>query len=155
MNKTRSHLHMFFKKIKLTHRFFKFSLSICSSWIDRVNFFSFFGSVRFASSLSPPRCHLSFGRRRHGIAPCDASFPLSQDELAVSASSFVNICLPFRAKTEVLNLHHHHKPLSPDHPTLSLYYYKKVISTLVALPTTHELADSLCLLNKLLAYKFT
>ncbi len=56
MNQIRSHLYMFSKN-KLTHRCFKSSPSNCSNWIDRVNFFLFFGPIRFASAqltLSPP-----------------------------------------------------------------------------------------------------
>jgi hypothetical protein len=48
MNKTKSYLHIFFNK--LTHCYFKSSISTYSSWIDCVNFFSFFDSVRFASA---------------------------------------------------------------------------------------------------------
>jgi hypothetical protein len=56
MNKTRTHLHIFLK-IKLIHHCFKYSPSICTSWIDRVDFFSFFDPLRFTSTqlmLSPP-----------------------------------------------------------------------------------------------------
>jgi hypothetical protein len=42
------------------------------------------------SSLPPTRCRLSSGRHRHATAPCHAFFPLSQDKLAVSVSSFNN-----------------------------------------------------------------
>jgi hypothetical protein len=47
---------MFFK-IKLTHHCFKSSPSICTSWIERVDFFLFFGLVRFTLDQlvsSPP-----------------------------------------------------------------------------------------------------
>jgi hypothetical protein len=84
-----------------------------------------------ASSLSPPRCRLSSGRHYHATTLYYTSFPWSQDVLAISASSFSNAsscCLPSRAKTEVLN---------PYHRSLAtLHCYKKVISTLVILPTT-------------------
>jgi hypothetical protein len=91
------------------------------------------------SSLSPPLCRLSSGRRRHATASCYASFPWSQDELAASASSSdttLSRRLPSRAETEALNLHHRHQPPSPDRLTPTLHCYKKVISTLATLPTT-------------------
>jgi hypothetical protein len=73
--------------------------------------------------------------------PCHASFPLSQDELAASVSSFDNTLshrlLP-RAKTEVLNPHHRRRPLFSDRLTLTCHYNKKVISTLITLSTTQS-----------------
>jgi hypothetical protein len=92
-----------------------------------------------ASSLSPPRGRLSSGRHHHTTTPCHAYFPLSQAELTASASFSDNTSshrLPSQAKTEALNLHHHCRPPSLDHLTPTLHYYKKVISTLVTLPTT-------------------
>jgi hypothetical protein len=96
------------------------------------------------SSLSPPRCRPSFDRHCHIIVSCHTSFSLSQDEIAAFASSFGNVlsrCLPSRAKTETLNSHHRRR-LSPpplvDHPTHTLYCYKKVISTLATFPTTQS-----------------
>jgi hypothetical protein len=50
MNKTISHLHIFFIKNKLTDRCFKSSPSIYTSWIGRLDFLHFFGQVRFASA---------------------------------------------------------------------------------------------------------
>jgi hypothetical protein len=147
MNKTRSYLHIFFKKIEVTHHCFKNSLSIWSNWIDRVYFLHFFPSkirvspIGVVYSLSPPRCHLSSGRRRHTIAPCHSFFPLNQYELTASASSFGNALschLPSRAETEALNLHHHNKPPSSDRLTPALHWYKKIISTLVTLPITQS-----------------
>jgi hypothetical protein len=90
------------------------------------------------SSLSPPRCHLSSGRCRHTTMPCHAFFPLSQDELAANASSFSDAlsCLPSQAKTKALNLHHRRRLPSPDRPTHTLYYYKKIILTLITIFTT-------------------
>jgi hypothetical protein len=91
------------------------------------------------SSLPPPRCSLSSGRCRHTIPSCHASFPLSQDGLAASASSSSNSSsrrLPSQAETEALNLHHHRRLPSPDLPTPTHHCYKKIISTLVTLPTT-------------------
>jgi hypothetical protein len=90
-------------------------------------------------SLSAPRYRLSSGRCRHAAASCHASFPLSQDELTVSASSSGNAlsrCLPSRGETEELNLHHRRRLPSPDRPTSTLHCYKKIISTLATLPTT-------------------
>jgi hypothetical protein len=91
------------------------------------------------SSLSPPYYHLSSDRHRHAAVPCHASFPLSQDELAASTSSSDNNSshrLPSLVKTEALNPHHHRRPPSPDRPTPTLHYYKRVISTLATLPIT-------------------
>jgi hypothetical protein len=91
------------------------------------------------SSLSPPRCRLSFSRCCHAAAPCHASFSLSQDELSATASSSGNALshrLPSRVKTEALNLHHCHRLPSPDRPIPTLHCYKKIISTLTTLPTT-------------------
>jgi hypothetical protein len=93
------------------------------------------------SSLSPPRYRLSSGQRRHVVVPYHAFFPLSQDELAASASSSSNVlsCRLFsRAKTEALNPHHHRRLPSMDRSTLTLHYYKKIISILVTLPTTQQ-----------------
>jgi hypothetical protein len=80
------------------------------------------------SSLVPLRCRLSSNQRRHAAVPGHASFPLSQDELAVTASFSDNASscrLPSRVETEILNLHHRRRPPFPDRPTLTLNYYKK------------------------------
>jgi hypothetical protein len=105
-------------------------------------FSSFFGPVRIrasptgvASSLSPPRYRLSSSRCCHTAVSCHISFPLSQDELATSASSRR---LSSRAETGALNSHHRRRPPSPDHPTHTLHYYKNVISILTTLPTTQS-----------------
>jgi hypothetical protein len=91
------------------------------------------------SSLFPPRCCLSSSRHRHAVAPCLSSFSWNQDELTVSTSLSDNTSscrLCYRAKIEVLNSYHRRQPRSPHRPTLTLHYYKKVISTLVTLSTT-------------------
>jgi hypothetical protein len=91
------------------------------------------------SPLSPPRYHISSGRRRYAASPCHAYFPLSQDELTPSASSFNNALschLPSWAKTVTLNPHHGRRLPSPDRPNPTLHYYKKIISTLITLPIT-------------------
>jgi hypothetical protein len=91
------------------------------------------------SSLSPPRCRLSSGRRHYATALCHPSFPLNQDELAASASSFgiaLSPHLPSQAKTEVLNLHHRHRLPFSDRLTPTLHCYRKIIPTLTTLPTT-------------------
>jgi hypothetical protein len=93
----------------------------------------------YVFSLSPPRYCLSFGQRHHIIVLCHASFPLSQDELAASASSFGNALscrLPSRTKIEALNLHHRRRLHFSDHRTPTIHCYKKIISILVTLPTT-------------------
>ncbi len=135
------------KKIKLTHHYFKSSPSIYNNWIDHVNFLHFFvkkicvNPTGVISSLFPPRCCFFSNQRHHTTVPCHTFFPLSQDELADSASSFGNASsrrLPSRAKTEALNPHRRHRPPSPDHPTPTLHWYKKVILTLVTLPTTQS-----------------
>jgi hypothetical protein len=147
MNKTRSHLHMFFLKNQLTHRCFKSLSSICSSWINRVNFIHFrpnkiyVSPTDIVSSLFPLQYRPSSGRRRHTVAQCHIFFLLSQDELADSASSFGNTSprrLPSQPETEALNLHHHSRPPSLHHLTPTLHYYKKIISILVTLPTTQS-----------------
>jgi hypothetical protein len=53
MNKTRSHLHMFLK-IKLTHHYFKSSLSILYQPNRQCGFYSFFGPVKFTSAQLTP-----------------------------------------------------------------------------------------------------
>jgi hypothetical protein len=96
-------------------------------------------STSVISSLSPTWCCLSSSRRHHTAAPCHASFPWSQDELAASGSCSGNTlssCLPSRAKTKPLNLHHCHRSPSLDRPTPTLYCYKNIISTLATLLTT-------------------
>jgi hypothetical protein len=93
------------------------------------------------SSLSPPWCCHSSDWHHQATAPCHDSFPLNQDELAASASSSSNVSshrFLSGAKTETFNLHHHSRPPSSDHPTLTLYCYKKIISTLV----THLVTQS-------------
>jgi hypothetical protein len=90
----------------------------------------------FVSSLFSLRCRLSFDRRCHATAPCHASFPLSQNKFAVSASSFDNALsrrLPSRIKTKVLNLHHHCRLSYPYRSTPILHCYKKIISILITL----------------------
>jgi hypothetical protein len=110
-----------------------------------MNFFIFqpskirVSSTGAVSSLFPPRCRISSGRRRHAAASCHASFPLSQEEPAASASSSSNASfhrLPSQGEIETLNLHHYRQPPSPDSPTPTLHCYKKIISTLITLPTT-------------------
>jgi hypothetical protein len=140
MNKTRWHFHIFLKN-KLTHRCIKSVHLYQLNW--PYEFSLFFGPVRFASaqlaSLSPPWCRLSSDWQHHTVAPCHIFFPLSQDELAAPASSFSNALshrLPPRAEIEVLNLHHHRRPLSLDRPTHTIHCYKKTISILITLPTT-------------------
>jgi hypothetical protein len=62
------------------------------------------------------------------------SFLWSQDELTASASSSSNASscrLLSWPEIKVLNSHHRHRPPSSDSPTLNLYCYKKVISTLI------------------------
>jgi hypothetical protein len=66
MNKTRSHMHIFFLKNKLIHRCFKSLPFNYSNWIDRLNFLHFqstkirISPTDIVSSLFPPRCRLSF-----------------------------------------------------------------------------------------------
>jgi hypothetical protein len=93
------------------------------------------------SSFFPPWCRLSSDRRHYAAASCHASFKWSQNELAASTSSSDNdsSCrLTSRAKTKALNLHYRCRPPSPDCATLTLRCYKKIISTLVTLPTTES-----------------
>jgi hypothetical protein len=145
MNKTWAHLHIFSKKIKLTHRCLKSSPSNCSNWIDCLNFLHFWSNkicvspTSIVSSLSPSWCRLSSDRRHHVTVTYHASFPWSQDELTASVSSFDNVssCRLFSwDKTEALNSHHRYRSPSTNSPTPTLYYYKKVTSTLVTLSIT-------------------
>jgi hypothetical protein len=114
--------HVYVKKIKLTYCCFKYSPSICNSWIDHMIFYLFFGSVRFISA------HLT------SFSP----FLLSVASLIWLSSSFYHVvsclftielrwvrCLRF------IFWHHHHRPPSPYRLTLTLHCYKKVVSTLV------------------------
>jgi hypothetical protein len=112
-----------------------------------VNFLHFLSSricispTVVVSSISPPRCHLSSGRRRHAPVPCHASFPSSQDELDISNSSFGNVSscrLTSQAETEALNPYHHHRLPSSNRPTSTIHCYKKIISTLITLLTTQS-----------------
>jgi hypothetical protein len=143
MNKTMSHLNMF-KKIKLTHRCFKFLSSICTRWIICVNFLHFrsskirLRSTGVVSTLSPLWCRFFYDQRCHVAAPCHASFSLSQDKFVAFASFSGNTLsrrLPSRAETKALNPHHHHRLLSLDRLTHTLHCYKKIITTLATLPT--------------------
>jgi hypothetical protein len=114
-----------------------------------LGFYSFFSPVRFTSVnwrrllsfpflvphlLQPTSPH-------HDTAPCHASFSWSQDELTVSSSSSSNTSshrISPQAETKALNSHHHHRPPYPDRPTLTLYCYEKIVSTLPTLPTTQS-----------------
>jgi hypothetical protein len=130
---------------KLPHCYFKFLLSICNSWINMVIFFIFRSSkinvspTDIVSSIFPLRCCLSSGQRHHVTAPCHASFSLSQNELATYVLSSGNVLsrhLPSRAEIEALNPHRHHRLAFSGRLTLTFYYYKKIISTLVTLLIT-------------------
>jgi hypothetical protein len=105
-------IYICFVKIKLTYRWFKSSPSIYTCWIDIIVI-----PICVFSSLFSPRCRLSSGQRCHAVTPCHASFPLNQDELATSASSFDNALshrLHSQAETEVLSSHHRHSLPFPD-----------------------------------------
>jgi hypothetical protein len=147
MNKTWAHLHIFSKKIKLTHRCFKSSPSNYSNWIDCLYFLHVWSNkirvspTSIVSSLSPSWCRLSSDRRHYVTVTYHTSFPWSQDELTASASSFDNASsyrLSSWAKTEALNSHHCYRSPSTNSSTPTLYYYKKVTLTLVTLPITQS-----------------
>jgi hypothetical protein len=121
----------------------------CHTVLNRPRRFSlFFGPVRFTSAqlvlsrpfpfpdvASPP---IDIVTR---VVPCHASFPLSQDELVVSASSSSNALscwLPSQTETKALNLHHRRRLPSSDRSTPILHCYKKIISILITLPTTQS-----------------
>jgi hypothetical protein len=98
-----------------------------------------FSLTSIVCSLSPLGCRLSSDRCCHAVIPFHTFFPLSQDELTASASTFDNAlscCLPFWVETEALNPHHRRRLSSPDSLTLIIYYYKKIISTLTTFRTT-------------------
>jgi hypothetical protein len=85
-------------------------------------------------SIAPPTTDVA-----HVAASCHTSLPMNQDELADFASFSSNASsrrLPSQAQTETLNLHHRHRPPSPNRLTHTLYCYKKTISALATLPTT-------------------
>jgi hypothetical protein len=103
------------------------------------------------SSLFSPRCRISSSQRRHTVAPYHVSFTFSQDELTASVSSFGNALsrhLLSRVKTKTLNLHHHCSLPSPNYLTLTLYYYKKIISILDTLLTTQTYINFISLLAR-------
>jgi hypothetical protein len=136
---------IYFLKNKLTHHCFKSSPSICMNWIDRVDFLHIFDPIRFASvqlASSPPFSLPGAASPTIDVATSyHASFPLSQDELAASTSSFGNALsryLPSRVETKALNLHHCCRLPSPDHPTITLHCYKRIISTLATLSVTQS-----------------
>jgi hypothetical protein len=94
MNKTISHLHMFF--FKLTHHYLNLHrLFIAVESIPWI-FFIFWHSKIHVSPTSivsfffPLWCRLSSGRRCHTATSCHTSFPWSQDDLAASFSSSGN-----------------------------------------------------------------
>jgi hypothetical protein len=94
-------------------------------------------STSVVSSLFHPRFRLSSNRRCHAITSCHTSFRCSQGKLVVSTSSSDNALschLPSWAENEVLNPHHRHRPPSSDRLTLTLHWYKNVISTLTREP---------------------
>jgi hypothetical protein len=91
------------------------------------------------SSLFPLQCCFFSDRCHHATAPCYTFSPLSQDEIAASVSSSTNILsgrLPSKAETKSLSPQHRRRLHFSDQPTSTLYCYKKIISTLVTLPTT-------------------
>jgi hypothetical protein len=111
-----------------------------------MDFFNFHPSkirvslTHIVSSLFPLQCRISSDRHHHTATLGHDFFPLSQDELAVSVLSSGNTLsrrLPSRVETEALNSHHCHRLSSSDRPTPTLHSYRKIISTLTTLPTTH------------------
>jgi hypothetical protein len=147
MNKIISHLYIYSKKLNyliiILNIHCPFVTTESTVWI----FFIFQPSkicvspTDVVSSISPPQCHLSSGQCRHATVPYHTSFPLRQDELDASTSSFDNASsyrLPSRVKINVLYLHHHRRPSFSDRPTLIFYYYRKVISILITLLTTQS-----------------
>jgi hypothetical protein len=112
----------------------------------QLEFSLFFCSIRFTSTQLASSTPFSLpGVASHPvdiathIAPCHVSFPLNQDELADSASSFDNASSSrLSSRTETLNPYYHNMTLSLYHPTLTLYCYKKIISILITLPTTQS-----------------
>jgi hypothetical protein len=145
MNKIISHLYIYSKKLNyliiILNIHCAFVTAESTVWI----FFIFqpnkicVSPTDVVSSISPPQCRLSSGQRHHATVPYHTSFPLRQDELDASTSSFDNASscrLPSQVEINVLYLHHHRRPSFPDRPTLILYCYRKVISILITLPIT-------------------
>jgi hypothetical protein len=117
---------------KLTHYCFKYSPFICSSWIDRVDFFFIFWPNKI--QVSPTNVVSSLFLPDVASPPTDvaksshASFLWSQNKLVASASSSSNASsrrVPSRAKTKALNSYHRHRPPSSDHSTSNFHCYKK------------------------------
>jgi hypothetical protein len=122
--------------LNLHHLFVPTESIICIFFIFRPS-----KTPRVVPSLSPLRCRLSSGRRRHVAASCHACFPLSQDELAVSSSSSVNgssYHLLSQVKTEALNPHRRRRAPSSYSPTLTIHGYKNIISILLTLSITQS-----------------
>jgi hypothetical protein len=136
------HLH----RVTNLHRPFEVANRPCE-------FSSFYALVRFASAQlasSPPFPLPGSAYPLTDVTtPCHASFPLNQDELVAFASSSSNPSshrIASRAKTEVLNLHHHSRSPSPNHLTPTLHCYKKIISTVATLLAHHSTTPPFCLL---------
>jgi hypothetical protein len=109
-----------------------------------VNFFLFFGPIRFASAqltLSPPF-------PLPGVASHSANIvtPLHHVTLPFQGAKTSSLPLlhlpamlpPVTTPLEPLNSHHRCRPPSPDSLTLIIHWYKKVISTLT-IPLTTQL----------------
>jgi hypothetical protein len=145
MNKTKSYLHIFFKIFKLTNHYFKSSLFICNSWIDRVD------SLYF---LTKEDSHQPNWRRVHPFpSPVPPLLrPMSPHRRAVSR--FLPIkprwarCLHFIFRQRFIrspplsswnwSIESASSPQStlPNRPAHTLHCYKKIISTLLTLPIT-------------------
>jgi hypothetical protein len=136
-----------FKKIKLTHRTFKFSPSIYSRWIDRVNFLHFSTQQGFTSAqlaLSPPFPLLGTASPPSDIATllCRVTFPSHWAKMrSLPPLHLLAMLRPIGSLLEPKLKHWICTPTA-SHPLqttwLPLHCYKKVISTLPTLPTTQS-----------------
>jgi hypothetical protein len=116
-------------------------------------FFLYFGPVRFTaaeltSSTSFPLPSVAYPPT-DVATPCHTFFSLNQDKLVNFASSSGNASsrrISFGLKIEILNLHYHNRPPSLNRSTPTLYYYKKIISSVATLPAHHSTVPSFYLL---------
>jgi hypothetical protein len=148
MYKTRYHLHIFSKKMKLIHRCFNSSLSNCSIWINHVEFSLFFGSVRFTSAqlaLPSPFFLLGAVSPPANVVTLSHRVMLSSHGVKTSSLTLLHLLTLLQPVTFPLEvkLKHWICTTATSHPfldslTLIIHCYKKVILTFVTLPTTQS-----------------
>jgi hypothetical protein len=114
-------------KNKLTHHCLKFSPSIWSSWIDRVDFSLFFGPVRFASAQLTNVVTAPHHIMLH-------SHWIKMSSLPPLWAMLHHVAFPFEPKPN-----HWIRTTTTDHPPeLPDSHTPLLISTVVTLPTTQQ-----------------